>query len=151
MKFLPLLFYFGQMKVYKPKTLAFNIEAVCHFVLKEVKSKCQVWKGYIRDNVREMTILAQCNSDAAAVYSLLRCFLWRREYFIGKPCFFGSCTWWYSACVTSGMKWRPVLIPKFSLYWGLYISASDLRYSTWCSCLFSVFQDFTEMPFNCSE
>lgn len=57
MKFLPLLRYFGQMKVYKPKTLTFNIEAICYFILREVKLKCQVWKGHVLDNLQEMTIL----------------------------------------------------------------------------------------------
>lgn len=36
------------MKAYKPKTLTFNIETICHFILRQVKLKCQVWIIYRR-------------------------------------------------------------------------------------------------------
>lgn len=55
MKFLPLLFCFGQMKAYKPKTLTFNIEAIWYFILREVELKCQVWKGHVLGNLQGMT------------------------------------------------------------------------------------------------
>lgn len=64
-------------------------------------------------------------------------FCGERSIYFGKPCSFGSWTWWSSDCMTCGMKWRLVLMPTFSLYWGVCISAPDLRYNTWCTYVLS--------------
>lgn len=96
------------MKAYKPKVLTFNMEAICHFILKEVK----LWKGHVLDNLQEVIFkiffffLAQCNFHAVAANSLLRCFLWRKEhsFTLENLVHLAAGPGGIQTCVTCGMK-----------------------------------------------